>query len=80
MASPEKTPGMTRIGKRWKVQTYLSDEAAKAIAEQAAVCDEAVGTIVATIVDKVAAGRNPAPTEKIIAAMKGAAQARKRTK
>lgn len=78
MASPEKTPGMTRIGKRWKVQAYLSEEAAQAIAEQAAVCDEAVGSIISAIIDKVAAGRNPAPTEKIIAAIKGAAQARKR--
>tara|TARA_R100000152_G_C6769083_1_gene194791 strand:- start:383 stop:622 length:240 start_codon:yes stop_codon:yes gene_type:complete len=78
MADPDNTPGLTRIGKRWKVQAYLSDEAAQAIADQAEACDQSVGSIVSAIIDKVAAGRNPTPTDKIIAAMKGAAQARKR--
>ena len=77
MATPEETRGLTKIGRKWKVQTYLSDDAATALAEQAEVSGQPIGSIVAAIVEKVAAGANPVPTEKIVAAMKLAAQARR---
>lgn len=78
MAHPDDTPGMMKQGQRWKVQTYLTEETAIAIAEQAEVCGESVGSIVSAILAKVAVGRNPTPTQKIVAAIKGAAQAKKR--
>lgn len=80
MATPEETTGLLQVGKRWKVQTYLTHEAACSIADQAELCGRSVGSIVAAIVDKVATGHNPTPTDKIIAAMKFAAQANRRSR
>jgi hypothetical protein len=77
MAHPDNTPGMMKMGKRWKVQTYLTEDTAIAIADQAEVCGESVGSIVSAIISKVAVGRNPTPTQKIVAAIQSAAQAKK---